>query len=286
MSKMDNPAIRPSADCFSLADGPFATDPTLWLFIGSATGIIIGILGYCFGWFPAAITVLLNSLGLYFGFTVLHDGVHGAYRKDSRIALLLPHIWGFLLTFSYPFFQGVHIQHHRHTNVQGRDPDYVLSSLSRVSALLLGGPWIFCSYRYHFFSRRLWRKPAQLFEVLACDSFYIGILAYAIYTGWVWDLFLLWILPLILTLYLLVYTFDYLPHHPHDSTEKRLCARAYGGKCLTLWMCAQNYHLVHHLWPSIPWYKYPRAFRQVYTDLKQLGCRVDLPDYDKTTPHP
>lgn len=268
---------QPDNSCFKEHTGPLYRHPTTWLFIGSALTVSTGVYVYLSETLPIFISVMTITLGLYYGFTVLHDGVHGAIKKNSFFATLMPHIWGFLLTFSFPFFQGVHIQHHAHTNIKGQDPDYVLSSLSKISGILLGGIWIYCSYQYHFFSRRLWRNRWALFEVVACDIFYLGILAYAIYDGWAMDLFLLWILPLIITLYLLVYTFDYLPHFPHHSSERLHCARAYGGKLLSAWMCAQNYHLVHHLWPAIPWYRYRKAFKQVYPELKRLGCQVHLP---------
>jgi hypothetical protein len=38
----------------------------------------------------------------------------------------------------------------------------------------------------------------------------------------------------------------------------------------------QNYHLVHHLWPSIPWYHYERAYYATKPLLDAKGCDQSL----------
>ena len=39
-------------------------------------------------------------------------------------------------------------------------------------------------------------------------------------------------------------------------------------------LLGQNYHLVHHLWATIPWYRYQRAFRALESELRARGCDV------------
>jgi hypothetical protein len=36
----------------------------------------------------------------------------------------------------------------------------------------------------------------------------------------------------------------------------------------------QNYHLVHHLWTTIPWYRYQRIFFTIDDALAARGCRI------------
>ena len=38
----------------------------------------------------------------------------------------------------------------------------------------------------------------------------------------------------------------------------------------------QNYHLIHHLWPSIPWYYYERAYYQSKPLLDEKGAHQSL----------
>jgi beta-carotene hydroxylase len=38
----------------------------------------------------------------------------------------------------------------------------------------------------------------------------------------------------------------------------------------------QNYHLVHHLWPSIPWYNYEKAYFATKPLLDEKGSHQSL----------
>lgn len=250
-----------------------AGNPTVWLFALALTLDVVGVVGYGTSLLSAAPAVALISIGLYVGFTVLHDAVHGVAHVRPSVARLMGTLTGFLLTFSYPFFLRVHRQHHGHAN-SDRDPDGILGRLPLLAAPLAGGLAIFASYHVHYFRRRWWRSTHELVEVVACDAFYLGVLTSAILGGWLTQLMALWIGPLIVTLHVLVFTFDYLPHFPHDSSDRRFNARAYGGRLVAILHLNQNYHLIHHLWPRIPWFRYREAYLATRPALQALGCRV------------
>jgi beta-carotene hydroxylase len=255
-------------------EGPLLRNPTWWLFIAAAIVAAIGVGGYVTGRLGAAATVFTNALALYLGFTVVHDGVHGVVHRDPRAGRVLATFWGFFLTFTFPFFRSIHLEHHARANDPERDPDCVTAQLPRVVVPFIGGLFIFASYQVHYFRRRLWRSRAELIEVVACDAFYLGIFAASLAGGWHTTLGVLWILPLTVTLLFLVFTFDYLPHQPHDSAEPHLSSRAYGGRLATAIFLGQNYHLIHHLWPRLPWYAYRGVFLEAAEPLRALGCRI------------
>jgi beta-carotene hydroxylase len=66
--------------------------------------------------------------------------------------------------------------------------------------------------------------------------------------------------------------FDYLPHRPFQERDRWKNARVYPSPLLNLLILGQNYHLVHHLWPSIPWYKYQPAYYATKPLLDAKGC--------------
>jgi beta-carotene hydroxylase len=251
-----------------------AGNPTVWLFALALALDLTGVVGYSTSLLPPALVVVVISMGLYVGFTVLHDAVHGVAHADSRVARVMGTVTGFLLTFTYPFFLRVHRQHHGHANDSGRDPDGILGAVPLLIAPFVGGAAIFTSYHANYFRRHWWRSAGELIEVAACDAFYLGILAGAILGGWLTQLMILWVGPLIVTLHVLVFTFDFLPHFPHDSTDRRFNARAYGGRMVALLHLNQNYHMIHHLWPRIPWFRYREAYLATRPTLHALGCRV------------
>ena len=72
--------------------------------------------------------------------------------------------------------------------------------------------------------------------------------------------------------------FDYLPHRPFLSRNRWRNARVYPGKIMNWLIMGQNYHLVHHLWPSIPWFEYKSAYEatQPLFDLKHSPQRLGI----------
>ena len=89
------------------------------------------------------------------------------------------------------------------------------------------------------------------------------------------ELLLLWVLPAWLASGLLAYLFDYLPHRPHDDRGRWTNARILiGGRLLTLLMAGQNYHLVHHLMPRVPFYRYGALYRDLRPELERHGSTI------------
>jgi beta-carotene hydroxylase len=50
--------------------------------------------------------------------------------------------------------------------------------------------------------------------------------------------------------------------------------RAYGGRVLNVVLLGQSYHLVHHAWNTIAWFRYQRAFADARDELAAMGARV------------
>jgi beta-carotene hydroxylase len=59
---------------------------------------------------------------------------------------------------------------------------------------------------------------------------------------------------------LLALVFDWLPHHPHAVQGRFVDTRVFPSLGLEMLMLGQNLHLVHHLWPSVPFYRYGAVF--------------------------
>ncbi len=267
---------RPGKELFGPPGADVLGSPTVVLFLAALALCITGPVGYFTGALGPAAVFAVDSLGLYLGFTVLHDAVHGVAHRRRWAGRLLGTVTGFLLTFTYPFFRGVHLRHHAHANDHEHDPDAVTAGLSPRLAPFLGGMAVYLSYHVNFFRRKLWRTRAELVEAVVCDAFYVGTLVAAIAGGWLPQLLVVWVGPLLLTLHFLVYTFDYLPHYPHDSTERLYSARAYGGPLAAIIHLNQNFHLIHHLWPRVPWFRYRRVYLETRPALAARGCRVSF----------
>ncbi len=86
--------------------------------------------------------------------------------------------------------------------------------------------------------------------------------------GYGWELLLLWLVPARIAIAFLAWSFDWLPHHgleEHKPETNRFRAtrnRIGMEKILSPIMLNQNYHLVHHLHPRIPFHRYVAVWRR------------------------
>ena len=75
-------------------------------------------------------------------------------------------------------------------------------------------------------------------------------------------------------LVVLAWTFDWLPHTPHDVTARTDRYRATAVRSnpmLTVLLIAQNFHGVHHLFPAVPFYRVPALWRAQREQLLLAG---------------
>ena len=131
---------------------------------------------------------------------------------------------------------------------------------------------------YHeifFFKRRLWRKY-ELLEWFLSRLFVITIVVLAIHYDFLDFIFNYWFSPALVVGIALGLFFDYLPHRPFKERDRWKNARVYPSPILNILILGQNYHLIHHLWPSIPWYNYQKAYRATQPLLDSKGCHQSL----------
>jgi len=245
--------------------------PNTLMFMASAGLITLSTTGYFLwgwaGWF----VFLMNVLSLHLSGTVIHDASHNSAHRNRTVNALLGHGSALILGFSFPVFTRVHLQHHAHVNDPENDPDHFVST---------GGPlWLIAArFFYHevyFFKRRLWRN----WELL---EWFLGRFAVVLLVLMAWQfdfmgyIFNYWFSPALVVGIALGLFFDYLPHRPFQERDRWKNARVYPGAVLNVLIMGQNYHLVHHLWPSVPWYKYKPTYEVMRPLLDQKGSPQSL----------
>ncbi|MFQ5457169.1 MAG: fatty acid desaturase [Myxococcota bacterium] len=262
--------------------GPWT--PTIGLFVITTGGYAALAAAYLRGAVSAPVTVVLGGILIYLGFTVLHDGVHRTGHRNRALNNAMARVCGLLLTVPFPLFRGVHLEHHAHTNDPSRDPDFIVSRRPRW-LLPLWCLAVTVDYRRKFYGNRLWRKRGDLVETVAVEILIVAILGACLATGHAIDLLVLWFIPGTLAVLFLAFAFDFLPHHPHSEQTRYYDTRIYPGRLLNWLLLGQNYHLVHHLWTTIPWYRYQRVYRALEGDLRVRECPIGW-DRIATAPPP
>jgi beta-carotene hydroxylase len=129
-------------------------------------------------------------------------------------------------------------------------------------------------YQTAFYGRRLWRSTGQLVEAVVTDLVLVAILVAAVAGGFFAQLAVVGIVPAVLALLFLAFAFDFLPHYPYDTRARYFDTRIYPGRALNAVLLGQNYHLIHHLWTTIPWFRYRGVFGATEQDLAARGVRI------------
>ena len=258
----DPEAARLSASVRSVPkqflDPPAAWNPTVGLFLAGYGLAALTIWGWFVGGWSLPALLALGFLALHLEGTVIHEACHNAAHPTRFWNAVMGHGAALLLGFSFPVFSRVHLQHHAHVNDPKHDPDHIVSTFG---PLWLIAPRFF----YHevfFFKRRLWRGH-ELVEWAVARAAFFAIVLLAIQHDFLPFIFNCWFAPALMVGVTLGLFFDYLPHRPFTSRNRWHNARVYPGRLMNWLIMGQNYHLVHHLWPSIPWFQYRPAYHAV-----------------------
>jgi beta-carotene hydroxylase len=250
-------------------DGGFNINVLMFL---SALGMVaISTLGYWSWHWPDWCCFCLNVVALHLVGTVIHDASHNSAHSDRLLNAILGHGSALMLGFAFPVFTRVHLQHHAHVNDPKNDPDHFVST---------GGPlWLIAArFFYHevyFFQRRLWRKY-ELLEWFLSRLFVVTVVAVSIHYDFLGYILNFWFSPALVVGLALGLFFDYLPHRPFQERDRWHNARVYPSAILNILIGGQNYHLIHHLWPSIPWYNYKPAYEVMKPLLDAKGSPQSL----------
>jgi beta-carotene hydroxylase len=250
---------------------PDGLNPTVIMFLVAVCIIIVSTCGYWLWDLPGWYCFFGNCLALHLCGTVIHDASHNAAHKNRIVNAILGHGSALMLGFAFPVFTRVHIQHHGNVNDPENDPDHFVST---------GGPlWLIAArFFYHeifFFKRRLWQKY-ELLEWFLSRLLVITIVILGYNYGFLGYILNYWFVPAGVVGLALGLFFDYLPHRPFKERHRWKNARVYPSKILNILILGQNYHLIHHLWPSIPWYKYQPAYYATKHLLDEKGSPQSL----------
>lgn len=223
----------------------------------------------------------------YAHYTLVHEAIHGnvvsGHRRLSWINPTVGWIGALGMGAGWPALQRTHVLHHAHTNTE-LDPDIQVkgtfwrlvgkwarslpSALVPISLLRFTSPAL-----YRRVEGLLSRREIALMSAVNLGQ--IGLLVAAVATGHLLEWAMLWFLPTRLGILLLNIFFQWLPHHPFDRTER------YHNTRISLWpgaglvLLQQNLHLMHHLWPSVPFYNYGRLYRALHPVLLAEGSRIE-----------
>lgn len=260
---------------------PIVAVPTLMLLVGVysgfalATGLALG------GYIPLWSAAIINCVILYGTYTVVHEGVHdnivsrkSAFSWINMTAAFLAAMPLWLLIYPH---RSSHIEHHQKCNTD-QDPDiYARGSFGvvtfwKIPLAILGQFNPVEQYRLcvkHNLPR--WQR----YFSYASFAMLLALVAVIVAMGYAYELLILWFIPFFVGYAVMLVLFTWVPHHPHSITGRyhdTRCSLWRGGNLLTQ---GQNYHLIHHMMPWVPWYNYESVFNEIRPLLEQEHALID-----------
>ncbi|RMF02585.1 MAG: hypothetical protein D6773_08450 [Alphaproteobacteria bacterium] len=231
--------------------------------------------------------MILNSLILYAIQTPLHEACHGNIAgRDGRwmwLNHLIGYLCGALLLHEYKAFRHMHLMHHRDTNDEELDPDHWVDVKHPLAVLFRCLTIV--PYYHHFFFKQVALKPDQpgnfkvAAHVIAAYWVLYSIAFWLIVFGYWREVVMLWLLPHWLGSALIIFFFAWLTHQPHVAKERYRDTNVFLvngplAKVVDWLYLFQNFHLIHHLYPRIPFYLYRKVFSELRPVLEKQGSRI------------
>jgi beta-carotene hydroxylase len=249
--------------------------PTVALALGVPLAWGLTVAATFAGALPLALGAALATILAYVTFTPMHDATHRSLARAAWVNPVLGRVAGIPLLAPFPAFRYMHLSHHKHTNEVSGDPDLWSGS---GPGWLLPLRWATQDLHYYWRFVRESRRFSlrEKLEVVATLCLIVGLGGLAAANGQGLLYLFLILIPSRLAMAALAFAFDYLPHRPHQITSREnrfLASHIVRGRWLTIPLMAQNYHLVHHLYPAVPFYRYGKVWEVQREALMARGAR-------------
>ena len=237
----------------------FATTAYLWL-----NGLL-----------PTWFVVAINGVLIYAIFTPLHAATHRPASSHPRINDLIGTIAliGFIPGVTTRIYRYLHLEHHRYAGDRRRDPDEIF-----VSARWPWAAWVIATpdITWTIWYIRAWRTRPVSERI----EFSIGITLYVLWhtafltSAYAVEFLILWLIPQRIGMSLVVHFFARIQHPEGVEWETapfQTTVHVPTNPVARRLMLGQAEHHIHHLMPSVPFFRYHQAFELSERLLANVG---------------
>ena len=200
---------------------------------------------------------------MYVAFTPLHDATHRTVSSNRKLNDLLGTISTLTLLpgVTTQIYRYLHLEHHRFSGDKARDPDEPFVSWKWPwCVLVLAGLDLLWTIWY----LRHWnsRPVSERIEFVIGLAIYGGVHAVFLLSPYWAEFLLVYVLPQRMAFFLITYFFARI-QHPEDlhweTAPFQATAQIRSNLLQRIVMLSQTDHHIHHLAPSLPFYRYWRG---------------------------
>ncbi|WP_373502792.1 fatty acid desaturase [Aestuariivirga sp.] len=249
------------------------------LFIAATSLTVAGVI-------PMWAGFIGNTVFLYALYTVVHEAVHANISSRNKNLRWVDTAAGLIacapLWLNYHQHKRQHMEHHTYTN-EDSDPDiYARGSFPgwifvRLPKALIG---YFNPFQQYRDCKRFNCTTREIVYTALSFTTYATIVIGLIAAGYGWHVLFLWFVPWWIGQTVMLTFFTWTPHHDHHETGRYRNTRVSLFPFANFLLQGQNYHLIHHMLPAIPYYRYEPAFNELRPILEAKGVRIEglVPD--------
>lgn len=220
--------------------------------------------------------------------TLLHEASHNTLAKNKLLNFVVGTFFsGYFILQTMGSYRESHVKfHHGHFGNTEVDPDYKFAieagwyepyqTQDKFTLHNIILPFFLAKvprYLYYLIKHRLLDRRNCLETIVMIV--YLGVIA-SLFIGFGWGkyLFLFWIIPYLTTFQIISWFIEMSEHYPLMSNQINLYMsrnrHSQWLENLLTGMHNENYHLVHHLNPAIPFWNIPKA-HQIYLQDKNYA---------------
>ncbi|QYY41438.1 guanitoxin biosynthesis L-arginine gamma (S) hydroxylase [Aneurinibacillus thermoaerophilus] len=237
-----------------------------------------------YSWYLYPISVLVIGGRQKALATILHEAAHFSLAKSKKLCIFWgKYFSGYLIGQEFYNYRDSHVaNHHPFLGDKEKDPDYKyhldigLYSVKDKKHFLFKfvlRPFLLLSlahYAYYVFKYRMF-KFKNIKQFVNMSIYWIVLLSGIIY----FDLFnyfiLYWIIPYFTSFMVIGWFVELAEHYPlvHENKVSLYMTRnrfSHWIEAFFLSIHAENYHLTHHLWPTIPYWNLAKAHKIMMQD--------------------
>ncbi|MBX9791510.1 MAG: fatty acid desaturase family protein [Pirellulales bacterium] len=219
---------------------------------------------------------------------LVHDATHYSLFTNRTVNDIAGDLFvGFPVNISTTLYRSTHFPHHRLTNTpddpdyeyQVTDPDWQWPKTRWEAVKVLLKSMFVINIRSAVKVANRWAPGMNLFTPITPAyplrarvlfvAVTIGIYAVLIYTGLIWQALLLWMVPALTVVNLTNRMRAMAEHVVVPGTHELNTTRTVIPNLLERWFICPlgiNYHIEHHVFPSVPFYNVPKLHKLLMQD--------------------
>ena len=270
--------IRNAPELTQSFDMPTIAWPTIIILFVSYIGFGLSSYALLSGLLSPFITVPISAFCIFWSFTPLHEAVHRSLSKFKWLNDLIGTFSAQLLLpgFSTSLYRYLHLTHHSRTG-QENDPDLKFTDKNLLSCWINSAFLDILWTRFYF---TVWneRPVGERARFALGLVLYIAMFAVAFTSNYTHEFILVFLIPTLLGRVLTVYLLATIQHRKgHEQRIDPIGATSIQDVNSKWWhhlfMLGQSQHLIHHLYPGIPWYKYGPIWRFAKAKIPSANLR-------------